>query len=79
MTEWRPDDWPDTKAADAIRMSRGNGSHGLSDYYEAAASAMLSALLKWLDEPCKQHYGITHVRHNHIDCPSCMAELRGTK
>ena len=28
------------------------------DAFEAGASAMLAALLKWLDEPCNGHRGI---------------------
>jgi hypothetical protein len=65
------------------------------DIYEAGASAMLAALLKWLDEPCNKHpynpndYGITSAPittwsngdyYSHRkDCPQCMAELRGEK
>jgi hypothetical protein len=50
---------------------------------EAGASAMLSALLVYLDEPCKipLHCGcgdVIHIKHRYL-CPQCMAELRGEK
>jgi hypothetical protein len=45
-----------------------------------------AALLKWLDEPCKEHPDVASERlreptyYNHRkDCPQCMKELRGEK
>ena len=80
--EWRPDDWVNP--------------HGKGDWigdlpheaYEAGASAMLSALLKWLDEPCNclDHAQIVEfaidvkgMYPHRKDCPQCWKELRGEK
>lgn len=48
--------------------------------FVAGASAMLSVLLKWMDEPCDRH-GTRHhdgryATSGHKDCPQCMAELK---
>ena len=72
--EWRPENWH----TEPIKQ---NPLHCLApqecadSFYERGASAMLSALLKWLDEPCP-HWGQGVPRHR---CNDCMNELRGEK
>lgn len=88
MTEWRPADW-------GIILHGYKLSQDFPNIFEAGASAMLSALLEWLWEPCTEHprepermgtdltywnHGLSGVYYKHRkDCPRCMAELRGEK
>jgi hypothetical protein len=90
-TEWRPSDWEDTKDNQHKQFGMMRTAFD-SMSYEAGASAMLSALLKWLWEPCSGH--ITRPEHigenlrywhhakeaiyfkHRHDCPQCMAELK---
>jgi hypothetical protein len=80
----RPDDW--------LYISGYSGD--CSSIREAGADDMLSALLKWLFEPCDEHPQgsclpsvllewvqdkIGYFYLHRKDCPSCMAELRGEK
>lgn len=70
--DWRPDDWLNENGEPKI-------SHPL---YEAGASAMLNALLKWLDEPCRNEKHLNnpvcpgHLDFAHKNCPQCMKQLK---
>ena len=78
-TEWRPDDW-NTKTPFSFDVSRVT--------FEAGASAMLSALLKYLFEPCDKHPEKELVElpfkdewmefypEHRKDCPQCLSELK---
>ena len=85
--KWRPDDW-------SKQRSRHEYDGHDINCYEAGASAMLAALLKWLDEPCVLHevndifsdpWGYhpnkqygVFYLHRYL-CPQCMKEIRGEK
>ena len=81
-TEWRPDDWENSYD----KQREEDGMFSRAELYEAGASAMLSAVLKWLYEPCDKHehsafngerYVLYHPHRK--DCPQCLNELRGEK
>lgn len=61
--KWRPEDWGNL--FDEPERSA----------CEAGASAMLSALIKWMEEPCKRHHN--YVVASRSVCSQCMAELKG--
>lgn len=74
----RPDGWKlaGVEAAKPINLVPDDVRRMLSkDAYEQGASAMLSALLKWLDEPCDKHW-VPELRHRR-HCDKCWAELEG--
>ncbi len=56
IKEWRPDDWEPLDCEKCqCRESRCETWCTLYRTYEDAADAMLSALLKWLEERCTNH------------------------
>ena len=75
--EWRPDDWENSYD----KQREEDGMFSQAELYEAGASAMLAAVLKWLDEPCDKHLEYPNSDSKYptlrIDCPQCMNELRG--
>ena len=80
---WRPDDWIETCDCKDLPPEQ---QCSMYKNYETGASAMLSAVIKWLDEPCDKHEhsafnGERYVSyHPHRkDCPQCLNELRGEK
>ena len=76
----RPDNWKE--------LAPYNNTNGGAGYpnFEAGASAMLAAVVKWLNEKCDSHPDIASERlgepayydHRYL-CPQCMNELRGEK
>jgi hypothetical protein len=91
---WRPDDWPpeiDISGFTGLPETIEEMLQRYSHFFEAGASAMLEALIKWLFEPCAEHrqysnapdltkmeytVGINTVRYKHrYLCPQCMAEI----
>jgi len=55
---WRPDNWvnPHKEFYERNPEVRPKvGDWDTEGIYESGASAMLSAVIKWLDEPCKEH------------------------
>ena len=74
--EFRPADW------DFIRSQAPEYDHyDKLELFEAGASAMLSALIKWLNEPCTRHkhyntYSSTYTRN---ECSKCWAKLKEVK
>ena len=91
-TEWRPDGW---LGADEHCSEWENpcddGCNSCCSAYESGASAMLAAVLVYLDEPCDKHPEKELVElpfkdewmefypEHRKDCPQCMNELRGEK
>lgn len=86
----RPDDWDiitEGIARDFLEMRSITVN---KDVFESSASAMLAALIKWLNEPCDKHLAKkdedlslilcvegTHWRFEHrYLCPQCMEELK---
>ena len=45
-TEWRPDDWENSYD----KQREEDGMFSQAELYEAGASAMLAAVIEWLDE-----------------------------
>jgi hypothetical protein len=83
---WRPDGWKlaGVEAAKPINLVPDDVRRMLSkDAYEQGASAMLSAVIKWLDADCPHCFYLFHGERKskckRKDCPQCMAELRGEK
>ena len=84
IKEWRPDDWEPLDCEKCqCRESRCETWCTLYRTYEDAADAMLSALLKWMDEDCPHSfylfYGERKSKCKRKDCPQCMAELKELK
>jgi hypothetical protein len=86
-TEWRPDDWvnPHKEFYERNPEVRPKvGDWDTEGIYESGASVMLSALIKWLDEPCNEHplerkdviTGCYRYKEHRYLCPQCMAELK---
>ena len=84
---WRPDDWG--YIAEEIRhhFIKERSVIMNVDVFELGASAMLSAVLKWLEEECtvKEHveeicrindWNPKYSGVNRKDCPQCMNELK---
>jgi hypothetical protein len=62
----------------------GDARESMFRAYEAGASAMLAAVLIYLDEPCGEHGGYQvkdgiktiHSIPHRKDCPQCLNELK---
>ena len=84
-TEWRPDDWELPYKYDLhqeIKLRK----MGVNEVFNAGASAMLSAVLVYLDDPCTEHpysvFGsgnLSRMYSHRKDCHQCMTELGGEK
>lgn len=81
--EWRPqDDWINPFSKEERPLLPDDK---LERIYEAGASAMLKALIKWLFEPCTEHIayidedGHKEYMSHHINCSLCIEQLNTSR